>query len=1269
MKGLLSFLFALTASLVFAQAPAVVINEINADNPGGGDTREFIELYGAPNTSLNGLTLVFFDGATLLSYNAIDLSAYSTNNFGFFVAGNALTTNVNLTWANGLMQNGSDAVALYYGPVANYPNGTALSGANLVDAAVYGTADTPITALITGLTLDVLAPGYTQFDETAQFNGTDLTQSRIPDGGAPFFNTTYVLQALTPGTWNQPPCTSGTSTLVGGATTATFCNNAASVVNMTPFSGTGTGLFVAVDATGNIVSTFSNTYDFIGLSGVYKIYAVGYAGTLNAASIAAGQPFNAISASTCLSVSTTFVTVTMNVCSGCIGGTVFYGTNSTSYTDIIDAAANVITLGNTSTSSTATYVYALTDNTGNFIQWVTSSFDYNTLAAGTYQVHGLSYEGTLTAPAVGANITTGTASTCAQWSTNFITINALQVANVLINELNSDNPGFGGAPDAAEFIELFGTQNSSLNGLTLVLFDGATLVSYGAYDLDGYSTDAQGFFVAGSATVTNVDFIFPTATNVIQNGADAIALFAGNATDFPNGTALTSNNLIDAMTYGTADATIAGLITGLGITTPGYVQLDETAQTNGTDLTISRVPDGGTAFSTAYTTQALTPGTWNQPPCSSGTALLADGTNAVTICSNANGTVNMTAFNGTGNGIFVATDASGNITSTNTSTFDFTGLVGVHHIYAVGYTTTLNTSTTATGLPVSGITASQCVSISTAFTTVTITPCTGCSGGTVAANTNQTSVSVNKDGNADVLNLTTTSLSTTDTYVYALTDVNNNFIQWVAANFDFNTLALGTYHVWGISYEGTLTAPAVGANVNTAAASTCLQASSNSILVNVIQVANVVINELNADNPGGPDTAEFIELYGDVNASLNGLVMVFYDGLTGVSYAAYDLDTYTTNAQGFFVIGDAGAANVGLTIPNGSLQNGQDAIALYIGNGTDFPNGTAPTGANMVDAMVYGTADPTATNLITGLGLDILVPGYVQFDETAQTTGVDLTQSRVPDGGPAFINTNVVLQALTPGTYNIVILGCTDPTACNYNPEATVNDNTCSLPGGTCDDGNAGTINDVYDANCNCAGTALPAGCMDATACNYDPTALFDNGTCTYPGSACDDLDPNTINDVLDANCLCVGTAGVLGCMDLNACNYNAAATFDDGSCLFIGTTCDDGDPNTVNDAIDFTCTCVGVIIGVTEVEGLNAISVFPNPTQNSFTVTFSSTVNEAIQVRVTDITGKTIHTERRGIQVGKNTFTLPSENWSNGIYILQINNEETSVQMQLMKN
>ena len=57
--------------------------------------------------------------------------------------------------------------------------------------------------------------------------------------------------------------------------------------------------------------------------------------------------------------------------------------------------------------------------------------------------------------------------------------------------------------------------------------------------------------------------------------------------------------------------------------------------------------------------------------------------------------------------------------------------------------------------------------------------------------------------------------------------------------------------------------------------------------------------------------------------------------------------------------------------------------------------------------------------MITGFGLDVLFPGYAQFNETVQAGGTDLTQSRIPDGGPALSNFNVVLQELTPGTFNV----------------------------------------------------------------------------------------------------------------------------------------------------------------------------------------------------------------------------------------------------------
>ena len=48
------------------------------------------------------------------------------------------------------------------------------------------------------------------------------------------------------------------------------------------------------------------------------------------------------------------------------------------------------------------------------------------------------------------------------------------------------------------------------------------------------------------------------------------------------------------------------------------------------------------------------------------------------------------------------------------------------------------------------------------------------------------------------------------------------------------------------------------------------------------------------------------------------------------------------------------------------------------------------------------------------------------------------------------------------------------------------------------------------------------------------------------------------------------------GCTDGNACNFIAAATQDDGSCLYQNATCDDGNANTTYDVINASCQCAG---------------------------------------------------------------------------------------------
>jgi hypothetical protein len=139
---------------------------------------------------------------------------------------------------------------------------------------------------------------------------------------------------------------------------------------------------------------------------------------------------------------------------------------------------------------------------------------------------------------------------------------------------------------------------------------------------------------------------------------------------------------------------------------------------------------------------------------------------------------------------------------------------------------------------------------------------------------------------------------------------------------------------------------------------------------------NVIINELDSDTPG-TDVAEFIELYdgGVGNTSLNGLVVVLYNGADDLSYAAFDLDGFSTNGSGYFTLGNAGVPGVGLVFANGLLQNGADAAALYADDAANFPNGTPVTTVNLRDAIVYDTSDPDDPGLLV-----LLIAGLPQVD-------------------------------------------------------------------------------------------------------------------------------------------------------------------------------------------------------------------------------------------------------------------------------------------------
>jgi predicted extracellular nuclease len=193
------------------------------------------------------------------------------------------------------------------------------------------------------------------------------------------------------------------------------------------------------------------------------------------------------------------------------------------------------------------------------------------------------------------------------------------VSNIIINEADSDTPG----TDVAEFIELYdgGVGNTSLNGLVVVLYNGSGDVSYASFDLDGRSTDANGYFVLGNSAVAGVDLVF--ANGLLQNGPDAVALYAGDATSFPNNTPVTTANLIDAVVYDTDDADDAGLLVLLN---SGEPQVNENAGGAAASDSIQRCPNGsgGARNTSAYITRTPTPDGANSCPAPAVNATIHD---------------------------------------------------------------------------------------------------------------------------------------------------------------------------------------------------------------------------------------------------------------------------------------------------------------------------------------------------------------------------------------------------------------------------------------------------------------------------------------------------------------------------------------------------------------------------------------------------------------------------------------------------------------------
>ncbi|XP_069590509.1 uncharacterized protein [Ranitomeya imitator] len=157
--------------------------------------------------------------------------------------------------------------------------------------------------------------------------------------------------------------------------------------------------------------------------------------------------------------------------------------------------------------------------------------------------------------------------------------------HLFISEVNPDNPGH----DTAEFIELrhISEQNVSLDGFTLVLYNGKTNTAYKVLDLTGNFTDKKGFFLIGSASVKPVPTII-LPPNTIQNGPDAIALYFGKG-PYVNAMGVTREGLVDALVHKTKSTDQADEL--LNALTPGMEAFLEDVNFQISDESIGRCLD------------------------------------------------------------------------------------------------------------------------------------------------------------------------------------------------------------------------------------------------------------------------------------------------------------------------------------------------------------------------------------------------------------------------------------------------------------------------------------------------------------------------------------------------------------------------------------------------------------------------------------------------------------------------------------------------------
>ncbi len=247
-------------------------------------------------------------------------------------------------------------------------------------------------------------------------------------------------------------------------------------------------------------------------------------------------------------------------------------------------------------------------------------------------------------------------------------------------------------------------------------------------------------------------------------------------------------------------------------------------------------------------------------------------------------------------------------------------------------------------------------------------------------------------------------------------------------------------------------------------------------------------------------------------------------------------------------------ATVGSACDDGNVNTIDDQIQSDGCTCEGTPNG----GGGTCDDIIISTS-PNSISIsqldFPNINIQIFTSSWSLYFSCVNNCGDPLVLNNVPEGG--YI---VSVKTFDENWQQVCDLledqtvpgggGCTDADGDGYCAADDCDDNNPSLPatvGSSCNDGNANTENDQIQADgCTCEGTPI-GNCTDADndgVCEENDCNDNDPNLPAPPGSTCSDGDANTINDVILADgCTCEGTPEGEGC-DLSYSTGDGSITF-----------------------------------------------------------------------------------------------------------------------------